>query len=93
MAKYWIANNPNAEVTDAQCVALKNLSTADLTEIEEAVASFDELRALADAIPMAAIADLDQTITDPPTQTEVQALSDKVDALLGALRTANLLES
>lgn len=91
--KYWLANNPNGEVNDAQVVALKNLSTADLTEIEEAVASFDELRALAGAIPMAAIADLDQTISDPPTQAEVQALSDKVDALLAALRTAGLLAS
>ena len=91
--KYWLANNPNGEVNDAQVVALKNLSTADLTEIEEAVASFDELRALASEIPMGAIADLDQTISDPPTQAEVQALSDKVDALLAALRTAGLLAS
>tara|TARA_Y100000310_G_C20061123_1_gene525027 strand:- start:151 stop:378 length:228 start_codon:yes stop_codon:yes gene_type:complete len=45
--KYWIANNPNGEVTDAQVVALKSLSTADL----------DELDALAAALPMAAIAD------------------------------------
>lgn len=35
-----------------------------------------------------AVADLDQTISDPPTQAEVQALSDKVDELLAALRGA-----
>tara|TARA_R110002012_G_scaffold272092_2_gene457546 strand:- start:932 stop:1231 length:300 start_codon:yes stop_codon:yes gene_type:complete len=91
--KYWLANNPNGEVNDAQVVALKNLSTADLTEIEEAVASFDELRALAGAIPMAAIADLDQDISAAYVEAEVQALSDKVDALLAALRTAGLLAS
>ena len=40
---------------------------------------------------MAAISDLDQTISDPPTQPDVQALSDKVDQLLASLRTAGLL--
>ena len=39
----------------------------------------------------AAEADLDQTISDPPTQAEVQAISDKVDALLAKLRSANVL--
>lgn len=41
----------------------------------------------------AAVADLDQTISDPPTQAEVQAISDKVDALLASLRSAGLLET
>ena len=39
----------------------------------------------------AAEADLNQTITDPPTQAEVQAISDKIDALLAKLRSANVL--
>lgn len=43
------------------------------------------------AVRGAAVADLGQTISNPPTQAEVQALSDKVDELLGALRTANLI--
>lgn len=38
-----------------------------------------------------AIADLNQTISNPPTQAEVQAISDKVDDILAALRTAGLL--
>ncbi len=38
--KYWIANNPNAEITDAQAIALKNLSTADLTELEAILTAF-----------------------------------------------------
>lgn len=36
----------------------------------------------------AAVADLNQTISDPPTQAEVQAISDKVDELLASERTA-----
>lgn len=39
-----------------------------------------------------AIADLNQTISNPPTQAEVQAISDKVDAILAALRTVGKLE-
>ena len=47
---------------------------------------------LESAIP--AIADLNQTITTSgPTTEEVQAISDKVDALLAALRTLGLLSS
>ena len=89
--KYWIANNPNAEVDNDQCVALKNLSTADIGEIEEVVSSLDELKDLAAAIPMAAVADLDQDISGGYTESEVQAISDKVDALLAAVRTAGIL--
>lgn len=37
------------------------------------------------------IADLSQTISVIPQQTEVQAISDKVDELLGALRKTNIL--
>lgn len=40
-----------------------------------------------------AVADLNQTISNPPTQTEVQAISDKVDALLAALRTSGALNT
>jgi len=39
----------------------------------------------------AAVADLSQTISSPPTQAEVQAISDKIDELLGVMRTAGLL--
>lgn len=41
----------------------------------------------------AAVTDLAQTISDPPTQADVQALSDKVDELLAAMRTAGQLET
>lgn len=39
----------------------------------------------------ATIADLSQTISDPPTQAEVQTISDKVDAILSALRGADVI--
>ena len=96
--KYWLANNPNGEVNDAQVVALKNLSTADLTEIEEAVASFDELRALAGAIPMAAEADVATYVeadidTDAELLVVINAIGTKINGLLAKLRTAGLLSS
>ncbi len=80
-SKYWIAKNPNGEVTDAQVQALVSLSTADLDELDD----------LAAALPMAAVADLNQDISATYVEAEVQALSDKVDALLAAMRTAGLL--
>jgi hypothetical protein len=42
-------------------------------------------------VRQAAEADLNQTISDPPTQAEVQAISDKIDALLAKFRSANVL--
>ena len=45
--KYWLANNPNGQVTDAQVVALKSLSNLDLDELDD----------LAENLPMAAEAD------------------------------------
>ena len=38
------------------------------------------------------VADLNQTISDPPTQAEVQAISDKIDEILAAMRVAETLE-
>lgn len=38
-----------------------------------------------------AVTDLNQTISSPPTQGEVQAISDKVDELLGVMRSAGQL--
>ncbi len=46
---------------------------------------------LKDAID--AITDLNQTISGTYTDTEVQAISDKVDELLQALRTFELMAS
>lgn len=39
------------------------------------------------------IANLDQTISAPPTQAEVQAISNTVDSILAALRKAKIISS
>jgi hypothetical protein len=58
-----------------------------LTEAQ--MAYLDEARGkLRESAQITAVEDLDQTISDPPTQAEVQALSDKVDELLAAMRTS-----
>lgn len=46
-----------------------------------------------EAAQAAAVADLDQDISATYVEAEVQAISDKVDALLAALRAAGLVEA
>ncbi len=46
------------------------------------------LGAMATVNAVAAVADLTQTITNPPTQTEVTNIQNKINELLGAMRTA-----
>lgn len=66
--KYWIAGNPNGEVTDAQVQALKSLSTADLDELDD----------LAAALPMAAEADLAVDANAATIVTKVNTLLAKM---------------
>ena len=47
--KYWLANCPNGQVTDAQIVALKSLSNTELDDIDDMVA---ELKTLTTAMPV-----------------------------------------
>lgn len=42
-------------------------------------------------LPGGAVTDLNLTISDPPTQAQVQAVSNKVDALLSSLRAAQVI--
>lgn len=75
------------------------LSTAARKRLEVAMAHRATAKEVADAIDLggnaqaAAVADLGQTISDPPTDVEVQAISDKVDELLASLRAAGLMAS
>jgi len=39
------------------------------------------------------VAALSQTITNPPTQAEVQAISNKIDELLSSLKTAGTMDT
>ena len=64
--KYWIANNPNGEVTDEQVVALKSLSTADLDALDDL------------SIPMAAEADLAADPSNAAIATKVNNLLTKL---------------
>tara|TARA_R110002012_G_scaffold7562_6_gene35293 strand:- start:2868 stop:3116 length:249 start_codon:yes stop_codon:yes gene_type:complete len=66
--KYWLANNPNGQVTDAQVVALKSLSNADLDEIDDLVA----------ALPMAAEADISGTASAANNKAKINALLAKL---------------
>jgi len=50
MAKYWLGSSPNGEVTDAQIIALKSLSTTELDDLDDMVA---ELKTLTTAMPVA----------------------------------------
>ena len=94
--KYWLANCPNGQVTDAQVVALKSLSDADLDELDD----------LAAALPMAAEADAaamtssDASGGEDATEAEYNALRAdvvavraKLNAILAKMRTAKLLTS
>tara|TARA_R110000751_G_C13743241_1_gene477639 strand:- start:353 stop:583 length:231 start_codon:yes stop_codon:yes gene_type:complete len=65
-SKYWLAKNPNGEVTDAQVQALKSLSTADLDALDDL------------SIPMAAEADLAGGAAASVIVTKVNALLAKL---------------
>lgn len=106
--KYWLANNPNGQVTDAQIVALKSLSDTDLDNLDGMVA---ELETMTDAIPVAAEASLVDaldgvtmsssadtlTTSATPTLDELEAavgvLGNKVNEILAKLRTAGIIAS
>lgn len=68
---------------------------ADLVIIADSEASNATRKAtlanLAKGMQASAVADLNQTISSTYSRSQVQAISDKVDALLAALRAANLL--
>jgi hypothetical protein len=69
-------------------IASKHKSTLPSQSIPTLI---DEIANAIAAHQAAAVTDLNQTISGTPTQAEVQAISDKVDELLAALRTAGLL--
>jgi len=50
MGKYWIANNPNAEITNAQAIALASLSNTEVDNLDDMIA---ELKTLTDSLPIA----------------------------------------
>ena len=70
------------------------LSAAKITAIRNAVDGARDRRnaiALMGELQSAAVTDLNQDISASYAEAEVQAISDKVDELLAALRLAGLL--
>jgi hypothetical protein len=61
------------ELTGTQATTLLDLATTLLQGVVKQTAN---------------VADLNQTISDPPTQTQVQNIDDKVDEILAALQTS-----
>jgi cbb3-type cytochrome oxidase cytochrome c subunit len=83
--KYWLANNPNGQVTDAQVVALKSLSNTELDDLDDMVA---ELKTLTTNIPVTAEADVAaptaySAVTDM-TANVTKAEGEAVSAALAA---------
>ena len=48
--KYWLGNNPNAEVTDAQAKALAELNTTELDILDGCTATAAEINAACDVL-------------------------------------------
>lgn len=71
--------------TDSFNTDMKNYIDSKTSDIES------ELANKLTAEQAAAVGDLGQTISGTYNQAEVQAISDKVDELLGALRTAGII--
>ena len=56
MAKYWFANNPNAECTNAEATALGALSQTEIEILDGCTATTAELNKAADASVIAPVA-------------------------------------
>ena len=80
--KYWIANNPNSEVTDAQ---------AQKIAADPAAA----VAAIVDALDDATFTGDTCTTSDTPTVDELEAcvgvLAGKINAILAALETHGII--
>ncbi len=99
--KYWLAKNPNGEVTDAQVQALKSLSTADLDALDDLSIPMVAEADVNAPTAYAAVTDMTSSVTKAEGEavsaslstavTEMTAIEDKLNALLAKLRTAGLL--
>jgi len=71
-----------------KAATVKKMREANKDDVSDVL---DEVALAIAAHKSAAVADLNQDISAAYVEAEVQAISDKVDALLAALRTAGLL--
>ena len=80
--KYWLGNNPNAEVTDAQAKALAELNTTELDILDGCTATAAEINAACDVL------------TEAVTTTNVIAASETAsdsDILNESIKVAIIL--
>lgn len=78
----FIASMQSLQITfDANNNVIGNVTNDDI----------DSLQTASHTHSKSTVNDLNQTITNPPTQAEVQAISDKIDELLAALRTGGVI--
>ena len=97
--KYFLANNPNGEVTDAQVVALKSLDAADLNVLDDLTLPMAAEADLVDALTGITMASSADTLTTSGTATvgelaiAVGVLGNKINDLMAKLRTAGILTS
>ena len=98
--KYWIAGNPNGEVTNAQVESLKALSVSDLAEVESLLGDIPmvaETNVTVTQSSGAVTADGSVTIANgaAPSNEEIYELAietvTKLNALLVTLRATGLL--
>jgi hypothetical protein len=84
--KYWIAGNPNGEVTNAQVEALKGLSTSDLAEVESVLSNIPQEAETAAAAATAAVGDSDNT----EILADVAAIRTTLNSILVKLKAAKI---
>jgi len=98
--KYWIAGNPNGQVTDEQVQSLKALSVSDLAEVESLLGDIPMTAETNVAVTQSAgpvTADGSVTIANgaAPSNDEIYELAvetvTKLNALLTKLRATGLL--
>lgn len=77
----------SVDETDTDATKNKHTSNA----LEKASADHQAATTAHGRSQAVAVADLSQDITNPPSEAEVQAISDKVDELLANLRTSGTL--
>lgn len=84
--KYWIAGNPNGEVTNAQVEALKGLSTSDLAEVESVLSNIPQTAET--AVPAATAANDDSDTTE--LIADVAAIRTTLNSILVKLKAAKI---
>lgn len=71
---------------------MANQLTFPASSTREDKVYFQQLSNYLDGLVMTSITELSQTISNPPTQGEVQAISNKIDEIIIELKDKGLME-